>query len=87
MDIKRRMKFEERVGRCAVIRPMQRFKYLFFFFIIINRYRSMRMRGRICAHRDDIGVPHDRVGQSECKDDLEFERCHVAVYRDFLQCV
>ena len=39
------------------------------------------------AHRDDIGVTHDGVGQSECKDYLEFERCHVTVYRDFLQCV
>jgi hypothetical protein len=36
------------------------------------------------AHRDDIGVTHDGVGQRECKDDLEFERCHVTVYRDFL---
>jgi hypothetical protein len=26
--VKRRMKFEERVGRGAVIRPVQRFKYL-----------------------------------------------------------
>jgi hypothetical protein len=39
---------------------------------------------RWLAHRDDIGVTHDGVGQRECKDDLEFERCHVAVYRDFL---
>jgi len=60
-DVKGRMKFEERIGRGAVIRPVQRFK-----------------------DGDDIGVTHDVVGQRERKDDLEFERCHVTVYRYFL---
>lgn len=36
------------------------------------------------THRDNIGVTHDCVGQRECKDDLEFEWSHVAVYRDLL---
>jgi hypothetical protein len=75
------MKFEERVGRRAVIRPVQRLKYLF---LLLNRYR-MKMCGRRCAHRDDVGVAHDCVSQGECKDDLEFERRHVSVHRDFLQ--
>lgn len=43
------------------------------------------MQYRDGAHGDDIGVTHDGVSQSERKDDLEFERCHVAVHRDFLQ--
>jgi hypothetical protein len=30
---------------------------------------------------------HDGVGQREREDDLEFERRHVAVYGDVLQCI
>jgi len=36
---------------------------------------------------DDVGVAYDGVGQREGDDDLEFERGHVTVHGDFLQCV
>ena len=79
------MKFEERVGRSAVIHPVQCFKYLLLLFSIY--YKLVQDEGEVerrLPHRDNIGVTHDGVGQRECKDDLESERCHVAVYRDFL---
>lgn len=84
------MKFEERVGRGAVIRPVQRFKYLFFIFIFYSH--SMRIKDEVGSgdgptHRDDIGVTHDGVGQRERNDDLEPERRHVSVHRDLFQCV
>ena len=80
------MKFEERVGRSAVIHPVQCFKYLLLLLFSIY-YKLVQDEGEVerrLAHRNYIGVTHDGVGQCECKDDLEFERCHVAVYRDFL---
>ena len=87
--VERRMKFEERVGRGAVIRPLQRFKYLFTF-VFIRGFASEPLyfrRKRRKAYRDDIGITHDGVGEREREDDLELERRHVAVYGDVLQCI
>ena len=39
------------------------------------------------THGDDVGVAYDSIGQREGDDDLEFERGHVTVHGDFLQCV
>ena len=77
------MKFEERVGRRAVIRPVQRLEYLFILHVRIRITSDEEEEKK--THRDDIGVTHDGVGQREGKDDLEFERRHVAVHGDILQ--
>ena len=75
------MEFEKRVGRGAVIGPVQRLEYL-----LVSRIGSQSGRGGgRGTHGDDIGVAYDGVCQREGDDDLEFERRHVTVHGDFLQ--
>jgi len=86
------MEFEERVSRGAVISPVQCLEYL-----VIVTSGSAEVCGAVerrgggerkrQTHGDDIGVAYDSIGQREGDDDLEFERGHVTVHGDFLQCV
>ena len=83
------MEFEERVSRGAIISPMQCLEYLVICHIRISRgvRRGGEGGGKRQTHGDDVGVTYDSIGQREGDDDLEFERGHVTVHGDFLQCV
>lgn len=85
--VERRVKFEERVSRGAVISPVQRLEYL------LGRSQASRKHGesekrmgrRESAHGDDVGVAHDGVGERERKHDLELQRRDVPVHCDLLE--
>ena len=85
--VERRVKFEERVSRGAVISPVQRLEYL-----LVVRKRAehgqsekRRMGRRESAHGDDVGVAHDGVGEREREHDLELQRRDVPVHCDLLE--